>query len=243
MAEIGMTMDESRRRELLKLEKVLGVKFNRLELLNLALTHKSFSNEREDRTNNNERLEFLGDAVLELATSTYLFNKFKKLSEGELTRTRAAIVCQPTLARLANKLGLGDLLLLGHGEEANGGRGRESTLEDALESIIGAIYLDLGWEAARDYVFRQFAEEFENFRAGNSIKDYKTTLQEIIQRDPTKTITYVELNESGPDHMKTFEFAVEIDGEVYGKGIGHTKKFAEQMAAKQALDLVISGKG
>lgn len=231
-------LTESRRKILKELEKKLGVKFNKIELLNTALTHSSYANEKGKVFENNERLEYLGDAVLELASSTYLFKNFNNLSEGELTKTRASIVCQATLSKLAIKLGLGKIILLGRGEDTNGGRDRESTLEDVFEAIIGAIYLDSGWETARDYVFRQLAPEFDKIRAGKKIKDYKTQLQEIVQRNPESTIEYIELDESGPDHMKTFECAVKIDGKILGTGIGKSKKIAEQMAAQKALDKI-----
>ena len=230
------TLTAPRRRELLKLEEKLGVKFNNLDVLNAALTHTSYANESNRQMDNNERLEFLGDAVLELASSTYLYENFKNLSEGQLTKTRASIVCQATLSKLAANLGLGKMLLLGRGEETSGGRYRTSNLEDTFEAIIGAIYLDLGWEAAKNYVFRQLAPEFESVRSGRPLKDYKTVLQELVQRDPTKKIEYVELGTSGPDHMKIFEYAVKIDDKIYGKGSGKSKKLAEQMAAKETLD-------
>ena len=225
-----------RRRELKKLEKLLGVEFNKLELLNAALTHTSYANDRQ--IDSNERLEFLGDAVLELASSTYLFEHFPELSEGELTRTRASIVCQPTLAKLAANLGLGKMLLLSNGEDASGGRYRDSNLEDTFESIIGALYLDSGWEVARDYVFRQLAPAFAGVKTGKNFKDNKTLLQELIQRDPTQKIEYVELSVSGPDHQRTFEYAVKIDGKMYGKGTGRSKKLAEQVAAKETLEML-----
>ena len=229
-------IDEYRRKILLQLEKKLGVKFNKIELLNNALTHTSYANEKGKIFDNNERLEFLGDAVLELASSTYLFEKFSEMSEGELTKTRASIVCQQTLAKLAKNLNIGEVLLLGHGEEASGGRTRTTTLEDTFEAIIGAIYLDSGWEVAKNYVIRQLAPEFEKIKNGQNPKDFKSQLQEIVQRKPSSKIEYVELSASGPDHMKTFEYAVKIDGKIFGKGTGKTKKLAEQMAAQKALE-------
>ena len=227
-----------RRRELKRLEEKLGVKFNHLENLNAAFIHTSYANEGERNLESNERLEFLGDAVLELASSTYLYENFPELSEGQLTKTRASIVCSTTLAKLAKNLGLGKLLLLGHGEEASGGRERISNLEDTFETVIGALYLDSGWEVAKDYVIRQLAAEFQNAKIGKNLKDFKTTLQEFIQRDPTKKIEYVELGSSGPDHMKVFECAAKIDGKIYGKGKGKSKKIAEQVAAEKTLAML-----
>ena len=205
----------------------------------MALTHTSYSHEKERQVPDNERLEFLGDAVLELASSTYLYKNFNDLSEGELTKTRASIVCQETLARLAKKLDLGKLLLLGRGEEASGGRDRTSTLEDAFEAIIGAIYLDQGWQAALDYVTRQLAPEFESAKSSSTYRrDYKTVLQEIVQQNPLRKISYIELSVNGPDHMRSYEYAVDIDGKIYGSGSGRSKKMAEQMAARETLKLI-----
>ena len=235
MAEIEK-IDAARLKELRRLEKKLGVEFKNLELLNLALTHTSYSREMEDKILHNERLEFLGDAVLELASSTYLFEHFKDFSEGELTKARASIVCQPILAKLAAKIGLGEMLLLGRGEEASGGRERTTNLEDVFEAVIGAIYLDCGWEVARDYVMRQLAPEFKNVELGKNLKDYKSHLQEVVQSKPGGKIEYIELDSYGPDHMKTFDCAVKINGKIFGKGTGKSKKIAEQMAAQKALE-------
>ena len=232
------SLSAPRRRELKKLEQKIGVNFNNIENLNAALIHTSYANESNRQLESNERLEFLGDAVLELASSTYLYENFPELSEGELTKMRASIVCSTTLAKLADKLGLGKLLLLGRGEETSGGRYRTSNLEDTFESIIGAIYLDSGWEIAKSYVIRQLEPEFKNVKVGKNLKDFKTTLQEFLQRDSTKIFEYVELGSSGPDHMKTFESAVKIDGKIYGKGSGKSKKIAEQVAAEKTLKML-----
>lgn len=230
-------IDAPRRRILNQFEKKLGVEFKKIELLNSALTHVSYANEKGKIFDDNERLEFLGDAVLELASSDYLFEKFAELTEGELTRTRASVVCQQTLAKLAQKLEIGKLLLLGHGEDASGGRTRTTNLEDTFEAIIGAIYLDSGWEVAKNYVVRQLAPEFEKIRHGkkNTI-DFKTRLQEFIQKNSSSKIEYVELSATGPDHMKTFEIAAKIDDKIFGKGTGKSKKLAEQMAAQKTLE-------
>ena len=180
-------------------------------------------------------MEFLGDAVLGLATATYLFKHFTHLKEGELTKTRSGIVRQSTLTRVAKEIGLGDLLLFGPSEFMLG-RERDSNLEDALEAVIGAIYLDRGWEVARDYVFRQFTNEFEHVKVTGIPKDYKSKLQEVLQKEnPAKKLSYVDLNSSGPPHLRTFESAALIDGKIFGRGIGRSKKAAEQEAARQAL--------
>jgi len=236
--ETKLEISAPRRRELQKLQEKLGVKFNKIENLNAALIHTSYANEGERNLESNERLEFLGDAVLELASSTYLYEKFPELTEGQLTKTRASIVCSTTLAKLGRNLGLGKILLLGHGEEVSGGRERISNLEDTFESIIGALYLDSGWEVAKDYVIRQLTPEFQNAKIGKNLKDFKTTLQEFVQRDPTKKIEYVELGSTGPDHMKVFECAAKINGKIYGKGTGKSKKLAEQVAAEKTLAML-----
>ena len=229
-------LSEERREELEKLAGNLGVKFRNLALLDRALTHTSYANEAKRKTDHNERLEFLGDAVLELASSTYLYGHFKHLPEGELTKIRASIVRSETLARLARDLKLGEHLLLGRGEEMGGGRDRQTNLEDAFEAVIGAIYEDQGWETAQDYVVRQLAHEFQQAsRVGEILTDYKTTFQELVHRDPDKVITYEEVGESGPAHEKTFTCRVLVDGLAYGEGSGRSKKAAEQQAARAAL--------
>lgn len=228
-------LSKKRRADLEKFaEEKLGVKFSHIETLHVALTHKSYANEFEPRIKYNERLEFLGDAVLGLATATYLFKHFTHLKEGELTKTRSGIVRQSTLTRVAKEINLGDLLLLGP-SELMWGRDRDSNLEDALEAVIGAIYFDKGWEAARDYVFRQFTSEFERVKVTGIPKDYKSKLQEIIQGNPPLKLSYAELGADGPDHDRTFEAAALIDGKIYGRGVGRSKKAAEQEAARVAL--------
>ena len=232
---VDAKLSRARRAALEKFAKEkLGVKFSHIETLDIALTHKSYANEFEPRIKYNERLEFLGDAVLGLAAATYLFKHFTHLKEGELTKTRSGIVRQSTLTRIAKEINLGDLLLLGP-SELTFGRNRDSNLEDALEAVIGAIYYDRGWEVARDYVFRQFVGEFERVKVTGIPKDYKSKLQEIIQRQPPKKVSYAELSNSGPDHMKSFEAAALIDGKIFGRGVGRSKKAAEQEAARKAL--------
>ena len=238
-------LNAARRRQLQQLAKNLGVEFENIGFLHVALTHKSYSKKIEEETAtenspgkkiaHNERLEFLGDAVLELASSIYLFTKFENLSEGELTKTRAAIVCGPTLAKLAKNLGLGDALILSYSEESTGGRDRESNLEDAFEAVIGAIYLDKGWEVARDYVWRQLSGEFENVKLGKILIDFKSALQEYMQQKNGNKPEYIELSMSGPPHDRTFEYEVRLDGEFYGAGVGKSKQQAEKAAAEEAL--------
>ncbi len=232
----GFLSDE-RRAALESFAEKLGVKFSHIETLHVALTHKSYANEFEPRIKYNERLEFLGDAVLGLATATYLFEHFSHLKEGELTKTRSGIVRQSTLTRVAEEINLDELLLLGPTEPIFG-RGRDSNLEDALEAVIGAIYFDQGWEVARDYIFRQFGAEFERVKVTGIPKDYKSKLQEIVQSQPLRKLSYAELGASGPDHARTFEAAALIDGKIFGRGFGRSKKAAEQEAARAALQKI-----
>ena len=225
----------ARKGELLALAQRLGVTFHDIGLLHTALVHTSYANEAQGRVAHNERLEFLGDAVLELASSTYLYTHFPRLPEGELTKTRASIVCSAALAKIAARLGLGEYLLLGHGEAMSGGRARTTNLEDAFEAVLGAIYLDQGWEAARDYALRQLAPEFDQVRHGENLQDYKTLLQELVQKTPGSTIAYELLEATGPDHAKHYRYAVVINGKTCGEGEGSSKKEAEQQAARMAL--------
>lgn len=229
-------LSEERKQSLRELAKTLGVDFHNLKLLQQALTHTSYANESKGNIVHNERLEFLGDAVLELASSTYLYQHFPQMPEGQLTKTRASIVCSATLAKLAAGLHLGDYLLLGHGEEMGGGRTRQTNLEDAFESVIGAIYIDQGWEAARDYVLRQLASEFELVKQGAILKDYKTILQEEVYQHDGQSVAYELVAEEGPDHDKSFTFQVRVTGRVMGQGTGRSKKEAEQHAAREALE-------
>ena len=226
---------ESRKQELKELAKSLGVEFRDISLLQQALTHTSFANESKGDIVHNERLEFLGDAVLELASSTYLYAHFPDMPEGQLTKTRASIVCSATLAKLAAGLHLGDYLLLGHGEEMGGGRTRQTNLEDTFESVISAVYLDRGWDVAKDYVMRQLAPEFEKASRAAILKDYKTILQERVYQKEGQSVAYELVEEIGPDHDKSFTFQVRITGKVMGQGTGHSKKEAEQQAAREAL--------
>ncbi|WP_295715347.1 ribonuclease III [uncultured Mitsuokella sp.] len=235
---MGKVLNGGRRQQLLTLSKRLGVKFHDIGLLDQALTHTSYANESKRNTAHNERLEFLGDAVLELASSTYLYEHFPEMPEGELTKTRASIVCSMTLASLASNLHLGDYLLLGRGEEMGGGRTRQTNLEDVFEAVIGAVYLDQGWETAQDYVVRQLSGEFEKVEHGAILKDYKTILQEIVFRKEGQSIDYELVSESGPDHAKEFTFRVRVTGRVMGEGTGHSKKEAEQHAARVALEKI-----
>ncbi|MBC8016738.1 MAG: ribonuclease III [Sporomusaceae bacterium] len=219
-----------------KLAKKLNVGFTTIDLLHQALTHTSHANECKNSTMlHNERLEFLGDAVLDLIVSEYLFRQFTSLPEGELTKARAVIVCEPTLARCSAKLGIGEYLYLGKGEAGSGGRERTSILADAFEAIIGAIYLDSGFENATKFVLKQLQTDLSLVARGEYVKDYKTLLQEVVQKKTDSKINYEIIDESGPDHHKMFRVAVFVNGHQMGSGLGKSKKEAEQLAANQAL--------
>ncbi|WP_196602729.1 ribonuclease III [Pectinatus frisingensis] len=229
-----MNFSKEREAELLKLANELGVKFTDLGLLNTALTHTSYANETRSGIKHNERLEFLGDAVLELASSTYLFKRFPQMAEGEMTKARASVVCEATLSNLSAQLNVGSFLLLGKGERLTGGDKRPSILADAFESIIGAIYLDQGWQIAYDYIIDKLHDDFIAVEQGYNLKDYKTILQEVVQ-SKGKHIEYRLVSEDGPDHAKQFCFVAIIDGKQEEIGRGSSKKEAEQHAALSTL--------
>lgn len=204
------------------------------ELVWQALTHSSYAN--EECIPHNERLEFLGDAVLELLTSQYLYEHYPHCSEGELTRMRANLVCEPTLAEIAAPLGLGELLLLGKSQLATGGRCRPSLLADAVEALLGAVYLWGGLSTAKAVYLRLFEQPMLLLERGELWQDYKTRLQELAQKErPGDPFTYQVVSETGPDHDKVFYVALTWAGRIIGKGRGRSKKDAEQMAAKEAL--------
>ena len=232
------TMTEGRRAALVRLSVQIGVSFSNLSLLDEALTHPSYTNEAKDDIPHNERLEFLGDAVLELASSTYLYAHFPECSEGALTKMRASLVQSETLARLARQMDLGSYLLLGRGELLGGGADRQNNLENAFEAVVGAVYLDGGWETARDYVARQLSAEARSVEGSHVARDYKTALQEHIQQKHHATISYQLVGETGPDHDKRFTTIVLLGGTAMGEGTGRSKKEAEQQAAAAALERI-----
>lgn len=223
-------------RELKELEKKIGYHFQNPELLEKALRHSSYANEhRMNRIECNERLEFLGDAVLELVSSEHLFTQFPQMPEGELTRLRASLVCEPTLAFCAREIELGSFLRLGKGEEMTGGRHRDSVTSDALEAVIGAVYLDGGFANAKEFIARFVLNDLENKKL---FYDSKTILQEIVQRDFNEPLSYELLAEEGPDHDKKFRMQAKIGEKAYGVGVGHTKKGAQQLAAYETILLL-----
>ena len=219
------------------LEKKLGYTFRCKEQLQAALYHSSYANEhRCCGVSSNERLEFLGDAVLGLVTADYLYHKHPDLPEGDLTRMRAALVCEESLYEVAQSLGLGNELRLGKGEEAGGGRHRASILADATEAVFAAVYLDGGITAASELIHRVLLDVEREEVVEERRRDYKTLLQERIQRKAGQELTYCMVREEGPDHAKTFVTEVQLNGAAIGEGSGHSKKESEQMAAKSALE-------
>ena len=223
------------------LENAIGYRFQNIQLLHNALTHSSYANERwHNSLLSNERLEFLGDSVLGMLVAEYLFRNFPDRPEGELTRMRADMVCEQTLAAAANKIGIGEHLMLGHGEERLGGRNRNSILADAMESVIAACFLDGGIQAALKVVQQFILVEVPVKKLHNA--DYKTALQELVQQKKNQVLSYKLVGESGPDHDKKFEVEVSLNGSVVGRGSGSSKKRAEQSAAASALQKLFPNK-
>ena len=217
------------------LETAIGYRFKNISLLQNALAHSSYANERwHDSLKSNERLEFLGDSILGMVVAEYLYRNFPDRPEGELTRMRADMVCETSLAAVADKIGLGEHLLLGHGEERFGGRKRASILADAVESVIAACFLDGGMEAARGFVSKYILTEVPVKQLHNA--DYKTALQELVQQKKDQVLSYELIGESGPDHDKQFQVRVLLNGAPIGAGVGRSKKRAEQDAARNALE-------
>ncbi len=202
-----------------------------------ALSHSSYANEKKKSRRSNERLEFLGDSVLSIVVSQYLFEHFTHLPEGELTKIRASLVCEKSLYEFAKQIDLGQHILLGKGEENTGGRQRASILADAFEAVIAAVFLDGGLEAAKKHILRFIPDDIDS-RKSVSFSDHKTILQEVIQKNPEEKVEYKLVGQSGPDHNKAFKVQVYLNSNVIGTGVGKSKKEAEQMAAKEALELM-----
>jgi len=220
-------------RDLRELEEKIGYEFRNKQLFRKAMIHSSYANEhRLDKLECNERLEFLGDAVLEVVSSDFLYHHYRQSPEGDLTKIRASIVCEPTLALCAGELELGEYLLLGKGEEATGGRGRNSIVSDAMEALIGAIYLDGGFANAKEFIHRFVLNDIEHKQL---FYDSKTILQEMVQAMGEEPLSYELLNETGPDHNKTFEVCAKIGDQRIGEGSGRTKKAAEALAAYRGI--------
>ena len=224
-------------KELKEFEKIINYKFNNVETLEKSLTHSSYSNEDKTYSKvNNERLEFLGDAVLSITVSRFIFDKFPEYPEGDLTKLRSQVVCEDTLSIVASNLSIGRYLLLGKGEEASGGRERKSILADAVEAIIAAIYIDGGYRKAEEFVLANLTKYIQLAVKGKIVTDFKSYLQEYYQsKSQSCKIRYVVTKEEGPDHEKMFHVNVLVNKTVVGKGTGKSKKLAEQDAAKNAL--------
>ena len=220
-----------------ELEKRIGYQYKDIAFLENALTHSSYANEVKHGTKSNERLEFLGDAVLSIVVSDYIYRNCPKLPEGELSKLRASLVCEKSLCRYAKQLGIGSELKLSRGERNLHGQERPSILADAFEAIIASIYLDGGMDNARRFILSYVEPELKNPRP-RAFKDYKTTLQEIIQKNPEEHLEYVLTGEEGPDHDKHFSVEVHLNNNVIGRGGGRSKKEAEQQAAREALELM-----
>ena len=221
----------------LNLEKIIGYTFKNDKLLHNALVHTSYINENKSHPkNSNERLEFLGDAVLELVTSDYIFTNFPELSEGEMTKLRAGVVCEPSLAAYARKIDLGEYIKMGKGEVASGGARRDSVLSDAYEAVIGAIYLDGGYEPAAKFILDALKDDIHSQKGLRWIADCKTHLQEQLQKHSQAPIEYYVIKEEGPEHEKIFTVELAHEGKVMAQGSGRNKKEAEQNAARVAIE-------
>lgn len=227
-----------------QLQKKINYTFHNIAYLQIAVTHSSYAHEMNSRNiqepiKYNERLEFLGDSVLSIVVSEYLFKSFSEYPEGELTRMRADVVCERALSKYADQIGLGNYLRLGHGEEKNGGRLRRSILADAFEAVLAAMYLDSGEDKAviAAFLLPFVKEEIADAKIGGHAGDYKTALQQLVQQNGADILEYVTVGQSGPDHLKVFDVEARLNSNIIGRGSGHTKREAEQNAAKQALAL------
>lgn len=221
-----------------EMQQVVAYTYKNSELLKIALTHSSYANEhRNHRIKDNERLEFLGDAILDLIISEYLFSKYPEMPEGDLSKIRASIVCEASLAKNARKMDLGKYILLGKGEEMTGGRSRSSILADAFEAITGSLFMDGGFEQAKTFIWNTLVKDVEQTESIETLyTDYKTLLQECIQKVSSNPITYKVVGEDGPDHDKHFYVEVMHEAKKLGRGVGKSKKEAEQDAARKALE-------
>jgi ribonuclease-3 len=233
---------ELEQRPIEQLEAAIGYTFTNKKILCEALTHSSYSNEMKSKGEKvlfNERLEFLGDSVLSIVVSSFIFEKFRNKQEGDLTKIRAAVVCEKALAKYAKEISLGDFLMLGNGEEKNNGRQRASITSDAFEAVLGAFYIDTDYDAKRvsEFLLPFVIKEIEFIRKGEAFTDYKTALQQIIQQADGERLVYTVIGEEGPDHDKTFTVEARLNSNVIGVGCGSSKRAAEQAAAREGLKL------
>ncbi len=223
-----------------ELENKIGHTFSRKDILLTALTHSSYANEQRSKgldTLDNERLEYLGDSVLQVVTSEYLYFNYLNLPEGEMSKIRAAAVCEKALNQFACAIKLGNYMMLGHGEEKGGGRTRPSILADAFEALLAAIFIDAGIDKVKAFLLPFISEKIREIVETGSSKDFKTILQQIVQQEQGEILQYVTVGESGPSHMRVFEVEARLNSNVIGRGTGSSKREAEQMAAKEALTL------
>ena len=228
------SLTNQRKKELSLFEKHAGIRFRRLDLLNLAFCHRSFSNESQDSIGNNEKLEFLGDSVLGLVVAEYLYTQLSDKNEGDLAKIKSFVVSEQSLSSLAKLIHVDQYLLIGKGEENSGGRDKKALLADAFEAIIGALFLDGGFKSAKKFILRYLIPEIEKVLQDKHRKDYKTLLQEFVQKNFKSYPKYQVLKKTGPDHAKVFWMEVVVQDKVYGPGTGRNKKEAEQQAAKLA---------
>jgi ribonuclease-3 len=235
-------IDAERKRELLLFQKQINIRFRRIELLNLAFSHRSFANENPDRIENNEKLEFLGDSVLGLVVAEYLFAILPEKAEGDLARIKSFVVSENSLSQIAKDIRVDNFILIGRGEEFSGGRSKKALLADAMEAIIGAYFIDSGFEPSRKFILRYLIPEIDKVLADKHQKDYKTLLQELVQKRFKSYPRYSLQKKTGPDHDKTFWITVQVNGTTYGPGSGKNKKEAEQSAAKSAFNALESEK-
>ncbi|MCK9216558.1 MAG: ribonuclease III [Firmicutes bacterium] len=226
------------KKDLSELEEIIGYKFKNIELLYTALTHSSFANEKDFDYSHNERLEFLGDSILNTIISLYLFQNKTDITEGQLTRMRANIVCEQSLFFAAKSINLGSYVFLSKGEESSGGRHRTSILADAIEALIAAIYLDGGFVKAEEFVLSILKNTIESSIKNKIFNDYKSFIQEYIQKNNLGLIKYKVLSETGPDHLKEFSIALFLNNKIVGVGKGYSKKDAQQLAAKNAIEVL-----
>lgn len=225
--------------KLTELQRRIGYEFKNIDLLKNALTHTSYANEHKKKMiKHNERLEFLGDSVLSLIITTYLFQNMANITEGELSRIRSTIVCENSLKISGDEFNLSKYIYMGKGEEQTGGRGRSSIISDAMEALIASIYMDSSYENAQEFVLSHMGNIIEKAIQGKLFKDYKTQYQEVIQKKSNSKIEYVVISEEGPDHQKTFTVSLMLDDKLVSTGKGRSKKVAEQNAAEIALDII-----